>query len=55
MEEGFDNVVRYYAVDNCQYGYVEECELGDLVMYENYEKLLNAYKELKHRMEGLEK
>lgn len=28
---------------------------GEFVRYEDYEELLNAYKELKHRMEGLEK
>jgi len=51
MMEQFENVKRWYHAKE----EVIEHEQGNWITFKEYEALLNAYKELKHRMEGLEK
>ena len=59
--ENFENVNRLEPFLDYEIGWDTPCvEMrtamnGDYVMYFAYLELLNAYKELKHRMEGLEK
>jgi hypothetical protein len=62
MEEDFDDIVRYepdMKADGWEisdaWACMERCDYGDWVSYDDYQRLLGAYKELKHRMEGLEK
>lgn len=59
--EYFEQVYRHSIDERYDY-YGDPCgsytgfdENGDWVLYSEYLELLNAYKELKHRMEGLEK
>lgn len=57
--EQFENVATYsaYYYENDEGHLLTQFYGGDgeYVDYEDYRSLLNAYKELKHRMEGLEK
>lgn len=59
--EDLEKVYRYYPENRVDYDgeilgcYMEYNDHGEYVSYEDYEMLLNAYKELKQRMEGLEK
>ena len=62
MEEDFEYVGRYdpdMRADGWEVGdawaCMEPCNCGDWVSYDDYQRLLWIYKELKHRMEGLEK
>lgn len=49
--ENFEDVKRWYHAKE----EVIEHQQGNWITWKEYEKLLNAYKELKFRMEGLEK
>ena len=57
----FEEVYRHNMADSYDYhgrvsgSYMCLDKYGDWVMYSDYYELLSAYKELKHRMEGLEK
>jgi hypothetical protein len=50
-QESFEDVKRWYHAKE----EVIEHQQGNWITFKEYEKLLNAYKELKFRMEGLEK